>query len=91
MTDHGPAQLGPLVDLHAHSAVNEGRWVREVPPCNDCWRPKPRHAILSHTWGPDGSEVTFNDIQSGIGESNDGYCKLRFCAMQTQCDGLNHF
>lgn len=52
---------------------------------------KPRYAILSHTWGPDGSEVTFKDIQKGEGKSKDGYYKLRFCAMQAQRDGIDHF
>ncbi|KAF2466532.1 uncharacterized protein BDR25DRAFT_306066 [Lindgomyces ingoldianus] len=28
----------------------------------------PPYAILSHTWGPDKEEVTFEDITNGTGE-----------------------
>lgn len=39
----------------------------------------PRYAILSHTWGADGDEVTFNDLKNGSGKSKAGYAKIRFC------------
>jgi hypothetical protein len=51
----------------------------------------PRYAILSHTWGLDKDELTFDDLQSGKGESKAGYTKLRFCAEQAKQDGLEYF
>ncbi|KAK5657411.1 hypothetical protein OQA88_2981 [Cercophora sp. LCS_1] len=51
----------------------------------------PRYAILSHTWGPDGDEVTYRDVMDGIGKDKVGYKKIRFCAEQARCDGLDHF
>jgi hypothetical protein len=51
----------------------------------------PPYAILSHTWGPDGDEVTFNDVSEGRGKGKKGYCKLEFCSKQATKDGLQHF
>jgi hypothetical protein len=51
----------------------------------------PPYAILSHTWGPDSEEVTFEDITNGIGEDKPGYEKIRFCGEQARQDGLLHF
>ncbi|KPI40928.1 Vegetative incompatibility protein HET-E-1 [Cyphellophora attinorum] len=51
----------------------------------------PPYAILSHTWGKDDSEVTFEDIEDGAGREKAGYEKLRFCAEQARKDGLDHF
>jgi hypothetical protein len=49
------------------------------------------YAILSHTWGEDDEEVNFKDLMDGSGETKTGYRKLRFCAEQAACDGLQHF
>jgi hypothetical protein len=35
------------------------------------------YAILSHTWGADGEEVTFKDLVKGTGKQKTGYSKLR--------------
>ncbi|ORY10819.1 hypothetical protein BCR34DRAFT_566247 [Clohesyomyces aquaticus] len=51
----------------------------------------PRYAILSHTWGADSDEVTFNDLTNGNGTGKSGYEKIRFCAEQAKQDGLDHF
>jgi len=51
----------------------------------------PPYAILSHTWGEDGDELTFNDIIEGKGENKAGYTKLRFCAEQAARDSLRYF
>ena len=51
----------------------------------------PCYAILSHTWGTDGEELTFQDLKSGAGQEKAGYRKIRFCAQQTAKDGLHHF
>lgn len=51
----------------------------------------PRYAILSHTWGADADEVTFNDLKVGTGKSKAGYRKLHFCRKQAEKDGLQYF
>jgi hypothetical protein len=51
----------------------------------------PEYAILSHTWGTDGEEVTFKDLMKGTGKGKPGYEKIRFCAKQTDLDGLKYF
>lgn len=38
----------------------------------------PPYAILSHTWGADAEEVTFEDLTNGTGQDKAGYEKLRF-------------
>ena len=48
----------------------------------------PKYAILSHTWGADGEEVTFKDLVNGTGRKKAGYKKLKFCAEQAARDGL---
>jgi hypothetical protein len=40
----------------------------------------PQYAILSHTWGADGEEVTFKDVMEGSGKDKAGYDKIRFCS-----------
>jgi TolA-binding protein len=50
----------------------------------------PRYAILSHTWGHDSEEVTYQDIVGGTGNGKIGYDKLRFCAVQAKKDGLGY-
>ena len=39
----------------------------------------PPYAILSHTWGADIEEVTFEDLKNGTGKDKPGYKKIRFC------------
>jgi hypothetical protein len=51
----------------------------------------PPYAILSHTWGPDEAEVTFEDLTNQTGEDKAGYIKLQFCADQAAKDGLQYF
>jgi len=53
--------------------------------------PIPPYAILSHTWGPDTEEVTFDDVASGTSEKKLGFEKIRFCAERARLDGLRHF
>lgn len=50
----------------------------------------PRYAILSHTWGSDGDEVTFQELMSGGGKDKSGYRKVRFCAEQAAKNGLQY-
>ncbi|KAI5921913.1 vegetative incompatibility protein HET-E-1 [Camillea tinctor] len=51
----------------------------------------PPYAILSHTWGHDGQEVTFQDITNGVGQHKDGYRKIEFCRKRAIHDGLGYF
>jgi hypothetical protein len=51
----------------------------------------PSYAVLSHTWGPDDEEVTFNDLMNGTGKSKAGYHKIHFCGRQAANDGLRFF
>ena len=48
----------------------------------------PAYAILSHTWGEDDEEVTFQDLTKRSGKSKAGYQKIRFCGEQAAQDGL---
>ncbi|KAF2188788.1 HET-D, partial [Zopfia rhizophila CBS 207.26] len=51
----------------------------------------PPYAILSHTWGPDADEVTFEDLTNGTGKNKPGYEKIRFCGEQARQDHLQYF
>ncbi|KAF2729085.1 WD40 repeat-like protein [Polyplosphaeria fusca] len=51
----------------------------------------PPYAVLSHTWGTDSDEVTFDDLTRGTGMEKPGYEKIQFCAEQATRDGLEHF
>jgi hypothetical protein len=52
----------------------------------------PPYAILSHTWGSDEDEVTFNDLsQIRVAKRKKGYQKLDFCRAQAQKDGLHYY
>ena len=51
----------------------------------------PPYAILSHTWGPDNEEVTFEDIINSTGEDKPSYKKIQFCGEQARQDGLLYF
>ena len=51
----------------------------------------PRYAILSHTWGADKDEVTFNDLQNHSHRSKAGFTKVHFCGKQARKDGIQYF
>lgn len=51
----------------------------------------PPYAILSHTWGADSEEVTFEDLVEGSGRDKPGYGKINFCGEQAARDSLTHF
>ncbi|TVY30606.1 Vegetative incompatibility protein HET-E-1, partial [Lachnellula hyalina] len=58
---------------------------------NDITQPTTPYAILSHTWGGDNEEVTFEDLMDGSGKTKNGYRKLQFCGQQAARDGLQYF
>lgn len=49
------------------------------------------YAILSHTWGNDEDEVTFDNVQHDHERSKTGWAKLRFCAERARIDGIQYF
>jgi hypothetical protein len=51
----------------------------------------PRYAILSHTWGADGEEVTFKELMEDTSKNKAGYKKIEFCRKQTVREGVQHF
>ena len=51
----------------------------------------PPYAILSHTWGADEDEVTYDDVRNGHGKDKAGYAKVLFCGQQARKDDLKHF
>ncbi|KIX03312.1 uncharacterized protein Z518_06864 [Rhinocladiella mackenziei CBS 650.93] len=51
----------------------------------------PSYAILSHTWGADDEEVTFDDLKIGSSRNKAGYAKILFCGKQANKDGLQYF
>jgi hypothetical protein len=51
----------------------------------------PRYAILSHRWGKDVEEVTFEDLAKNAGKDKPGYKKIQLCGEQAKCDGLQYF
>ena len=52
---------------------------------------KPPYAILSHRWGTEADEVTFEDVVGNTAKNKPGYAKIRLCGEQAQRDGLQHF
>lgn len=54
----------------------------------DATRP---YAILSHTWGKDEEEVSFEDLAKNSGKDKDGYNKIQLCGEQAKRDGLQYF
>lgn len=51
----------------------------------------PPYAILSHMWGKTSEEVSFEEMEKGIGPGKAGWDKLRFCGQQAARDGLRYF
>jgi hypothetical protein len=44
----------------------------------------PPYAILSHTWGVDNEEVSFEDMKNDTAKDKPGYEKIRFCGEQAR-------
>jgi WD40 repeat protein len=63
----------------------------EISLMRDITYPTEPYAILSHTWGGDDEEVTFEDLKDGSGKTKEGYRKLNFCGEQAARDGLQYF
>ena len=50
-----------------------------------------RYAILSHTWGKEEEEVSFEDLAKNSGKDKAGYKKIQLCGEQAKRDGLQYF
>lgn len=48
----------------------------------------PEYVILSHTWGEEEEEVSFQELQNGTGKSKAGYQKIKNCCKQAASDGF---
>jgi hypothetical protein len=51
----------------------------------------PRYAVLSHTWGENDEEYTFEDWNNDTGKTKAGYYKIRSCGQRALNNGFNHF
>jgi Heterokaryon incompatibility protein (HET) len=51
----------------------------------------PPYVILSHTWGSDDQEVTYEDVMKDIGKDKTGYQKIEFCRKWAARDGFKYF
>jgi hypothetical protein len=51
----------------------------------------PPYAILSHRWGEEAEEVSFEDIAGNAGKDKSGYQKIQFCGEQAKRDNLQYF
>lgn len=51
----------------------------------------PLHAILSHTWGPTNTEVTYQDLQDGSGKIKPGYRQILFCGREAVRREIQYF
>src|SRR5436853_1289717 len=71
-----------VLDLKAHGEFSLTEFIGDNIPL---------YAILSHTWGADGEEVTFKDLVNHTGKSKAGYTKIEFCGEQASRDGLRYF
>jgi hypothetical protein len=48
----------------------------------------PRYAILSHTWGPDNEELTFENLEKGTNKNQPDYKKIQLYRKQILKDSL---
>jgi hypothetical protein len=70
-----------LLELKDHGKVSLTKEIiKDIPP----------YAILSHTWGEDDEEVTFEDLKQGRGKRKAGFRKILFCTEQANRDGLKY-
>lgn len=70
-----------LLEFNNHGEVSLTKYLfNDIPP----------YAILSHTWGEDDEEITFQDLTQGVGKKKAGYGKIRFCGKQAAKDGLRY-
>nr|POF13758.1 vegetative incompatibility protein het-e-1 [Quercus suber] len=74
-----------LLKCHSDGTVS---FTRDLPTSELA---KYSYAILSHTWGADDDEVTYDDIVNETGTEKLGYEKIQFCIQQARRDELEYF
>jgi hypothetical protein len=52
--------------------------------------PADTYAILSHTWGTEAEELSFDEFRVGEGREKFGFQKIQKCCKQAQQDGLRY-
>ena len=52
--------------------------------------PADTYAILSHTWGTDAQELTFDEFKAGEGRQKDGFWKIQKYGEQARENGLKY-
>jgi hypothetical protein len=62
----------------------------ELNMTNEFIEPPGPYAILSHRWGADDDEITFDNWEKSSSRGKPGYAKLSFCADQARGDGLDY-
>ncbi len=87
-TDVPPRPRGPLATMRLLELLSNGDFRLTGKLLDNAI---PRYAILSHTWGDESQEVTFEDMVEGSGQGKAGYEKIKFCGEQTARDGLRYF
>jgi hypothetical protein len=93
-----PIFLSPLLNLSPRSLQNRTITMRLLKRTDDgelsliqfFGEKIPEYAILSHTWGADDEEVTFENLINGTCKDKPGYEKIRLCAEQADLDGLKY-
>jgi hypothetical protein len=71
-----------LLELKNHGELSLTKdFIDNIPP----------YVILSHTWGEDSEEVTFDDFVTGSSKTKAGYKKIQFCREQAATDGFQYF
>ncbi|EHK97989.1 putative Aspartic-type endopeptidase ctsD [Glarea lozoyensis 74030] len=76
-----------IMRLLTHNATNNTYTLHDFTN-----RDIPSYAILSHTWGPTDSEITFQDLHTSTpSDAKPGWLKLAFCAAQALKDKLQYF
>ncbi|KAH9908199.1 heterokaryon incompatibility protein-domain-containing protein [Xylariomycetidae sp. FL2044] len=64
----------------------------EVRLVRDFFGDIPAYAILSHTWGSDQDEITYQEMLNGTGTGGkSGLEKIKKCGAQARTDGLEYF
>ncbi|KAI0509525.1 hypothetical protein F5B22DRAFT_616614 [Xylaria bambusicola] len=57
---------------------------------DDDTKPIPPYAILSHTWGPDHEEISYQELQNGAVKKGLGKYKFDKCCAEATHDGLSY-
>ncbi len=87
-TDVPPRPRGPLATMRLLELLSNGDFRLTGKLLDNAI---PRYAILSHTWGDESEEVTFEDMVEGSGRGKVGYEKIKFCGKEAAKGGLKYF